>query len=214
MSGFRKFVRQSFIGGLLVVLPTTILVLVFNWIFNTIEKLIAPLSVPLARRIDAPDLVIDLFVILMILTGCFLIGTVASTGAGRWIHKRFDSTLAKLAPGYNLVRDIIYQFFGDNPDSPFRQGDVAKVRLFGDSVPTETTAIVTSIHENGWYTVFIPTGPNPTSGLIYHLPSEQVSLLRGIKVDEALKTIIACGAGTAEMFAKAEAEQHEPLQLG
>ena len=214
MSGFRKFVKQSFIGGLLVVLPTTILVLVFNWIFNTIEKLIAPLSVPLARRIDVPDFFIDLFVILMILTGCFLIGTVASTGTGRWIHKRFDSTLANLAPGYNLVRDIIYQFFGDNPNSPFRQGDVARVRLFGDSVPTETTAIVTSIHENGWYTVFIPTGPNPTSGLIYHLPSEQVSLLGGVKVDEALKTIIACGAGTAEMFAKADVEQHEPLQLG
>ena len=207
MFGFRKFVKQSFIGGLLVVLPTTILIVVFRWIFTTVENLIEPLSMPLARRIDAPDLVIDLAVILMILAACFFIGTLASTGTGRWIHTRFDSSLAKLAPGYNLVRDIIHQFFGDNPDSPFKRGDVARVQLFGNSIPTETTAIVTSMHDNGWYTVFIPTGPNPTSGLIYHLPPEQVKLFSGVKVDEALKTIIACGAGSGDMFARASTQE-------
>ncbi|WP_240554901.1 hypothetical protein [Oceanicoccus sagamiensis] len=67
---------------------------------------------------------------------------------------------------------------------------------------TEATVIVTSTHDNGWYTVFVPTGPNPTSGMIYHLPPEQVELLPNIKVDEALRTIIACGAGSDELFKK------------
>ena len=124
---------------------------------------------------------------------------VAKTGAP---NNRFDSSLAKLAPGYNLVRDITQQLFGDNANSPFKQGEVAKVRLFGADVTTETTAIITSRHENDWYTVFVPTGPNPTSGLIYHLPPNQVELLEGIKVEEALKTIIACGAGSGELFSR------------
>ena len=202
MSGLSHFIRQSFIGGLLVVLPITILLVVFRWVFTTVEELIQPLSLPLAQRVDAPEVFIDLLVIIMIMIGCFLIGTLASTGLGKWLHTRFDSSLAKLAPGYNLVRDIIHQLFGDNANSPFRQGDVAKVRLFGADVTTETTAIITSRHDNDWYTVFVPTGPNPTSGLIYHLPPNQVELLGGIKVEEALKTIIACGAGSGELFSR------------
>jgi uncharacterized membrane protein len=202
MSGLSHFVRQSFIGGLLVVLPITILLVVFRWVFNSVENIIQPLSLPLARLVDAPEVFIDLLVIAMIMLGCFLIGTLASTGIGRWLHTRFDSSLAKLAPGYNLVRDVIHQLFGDSANSPFKQGDVARVRLFGTDVSTETTAIITSQHDNGWYTVFVPTGPNPTSGLIYHLPPDQVELLKGVKVEEALKTIIACGAGSGELFSR------------
>lgn len=204
MSGLNHFVRQSFIGGLLVVLPITILLVVFRWVFTSVEKIIAPLSLPLAQRVDAPEVLIDLLVIGMIMLGCFLIGTLASTGVGKWLHARFDSSLAKLAPGYNLVRDIIHQLFGDNANSPFKQGDVARVRLFGPDVSTETTAIITSQHDNGWYTVFVATGPNPTSGLIYHLPPNQVEILKGVKVDEALKTIIACGAGSGELFSRSK----------
>ena len=202
MSGLSHFVRQSFIGGLLVVLPITILLVVFRWVFTTVEELIQPLSLPLAQRVDAPEVFIDLLVIIMIMISCFLIGTLASTGLGKWLHTRFDSSLAKLAPGYNLVRDIIFQLFGDNANSPFSLGDVARVRLFGADVATETTAIITSRHDNGWYTVFVPTGPNPTSGLIYHLPPNQLELLKGIKVEQALKTIIACGAGSGELFSR------------
>ena len=207
MSGLSHFIRQSFIGGLLVVLPITILLVVFRWVFTTVEELIQPLSLPLAQRVDAPEVFIDLLVIIMIMLGCFLIGTLASTGIGKWLHTRFDSSLAKLAPGYNLVRDIIHQIFGDNANSPFKQGDVARVRLFGADVTTETTAIITSRHDNDWYTVFVPTGPNPTSGLIYHLPPNQVELLKGIKVEEALKTIIACGAGSSELFSRSNNER-------
>lgn len=207
MSGLSHFIRQSFIGGLLVVLPATILLVVFSWVFNSVEKIIEPLSLPLAQRLDAPELLVDLLVLVMVMIGCFLIGTVASTGAGKWLHTRFDSSLARLAPGYNLVRDIIHQLFGDNANSPFKQGDVARVRLFGADVSTETTAIITSQHDNGWYTVFVPTGPNPTSGLIYHVPPEQVELLKGIKVEEALKTIIACGAGSNDLFVRSKSGQ-------
>ena len=52
-------------------------------------------------------------------------------------------------------------------------------------------------------TVFVPTGPNPTSGNIYHVSREQV-LFTGISVDNGMKTIISCGAGSTEIFSKAK----------
>lgn len=200
MNSINNFVKKSVLGGLLVVLPAVIVFFAIRWAFYTVTEIIQPLVTPLNDKINAPEFVIDLLVILMILMGCFLVGNIAATGSGKWLHARFDNTLSKLAPGYNLVKDIIHQVLGNDSNSPFSRGDVARARLFGPDIKTEVTAIVTSHHDNGWYTLFVPTGPNPTSGMIYHLPPEQVSLSPTIRVDEALRTIIACGAGSGELF--------------
>ena len=48
-------------------------------------------------------------------------------------------------------------------------------------------------------TVFVPTGPNPTSGNIYHLEKDRV-MKTGASVDNGMKSIISCGAGSAELF--------------
>jgi uncharacterized membrane protein len=202
MKRINNFVKQSIIGGLLVVSPVVIIFFAIRWAFYTVADLIQPLATPIVRNTNAPEAAVDVLVIVLILIGCFILGNIVSTSAGKWLHARFDNTLAKLAPGYNLVRDIIHQFLGNNENSPFSRGEVARARLFGPDVATEATVIVTSTHENGWYSVFVPTGPNPTSGMIYHLPPEQVELLPDIKVDEALRTIIACGAGSGELFKK------------
>lgn len=200
MKQFNNFIKKSVIGGLLVISPIIILYFAFQWAFLSVASLIQPLTTPITERTSAPDFIVDVMVIIMVLIGCFIVGTIVTTSAGKWLHTRFDSTLAKLAPGYNLVKDILHQFFGDNSGSPFKQGEVARIKLFGADIATDVTGIVTSRHDNDWYTVFVPTGPNPTSGMIYHLPPNQVDLLPNIKVDEALRTIIACGAGSGDLF--------------
>ncbi len=203
MKRLNSFIKTSVIGGLLIISPLVILFIAFRWAFRQIADLIQPLADPIAKNISAPDIAIDLLVIFLILLGCFVVGNIATTTTGQWLHRRFDHVMAKLAPGYNLVRDIVQQLFGNSEDSAFKKGDVARARLFGADVPTEVTCLVTSYHKNGWYTVFVPTGPNPTSGMIYHLPADQVELLPQIKVDEAFRTIIACGAGSGEIFERA-----------
>ncbi|MFT5691760.1 MAG: putative membrane protein [Oceanicoccus sp.] len=207
MDRFSNFIRKSIIGGLLVVSPVVILFFAFRWVFYSVAEIIQPLAAPIAQRTSAPDFVVDILVIVLILISFFVVGNFVATGAGKWLHSRFDSSLAKLAPGYNLIRDIIHQFFGGNSESPFQKGQVARIRLFGADIATEVTGIITSNHSNGWYTVFVPTGPNPTSGMIYHLPPDQVTILANIKVDEALRTIIACGAGSGDLFS-----QHSKLR--
>ena len=202
MQKINYFIKKSIIGGLLIISPVVILFFAIRWAVHRVTDFIQPLANPIIQHSNAPEIIIDGLVILLILFGCFIVGNIASTRAGHWLHTRFDSTLAKLAPGYNLLRDIVQQLFGDKENSPFSNGEVARVRLFGADVATEVTAVVTSRHNDGWFTLFVPTGPNPTSGMIYHLPPEQVELLPAVKVDEALRTIIACGAGSGELLAR------------
>ena len=99
-----------------------------------------------------------------------------------------------------MVKEVVVQIFGKSGDSPFANGKVARVKIFGVDCPTEVTALVTDKHPDGTYTIFMPTGPNPTSGNIYHVHESQVILCPEIKLDSAMRTIIACGAGSSDLF--------------
>ncbi len=58
---------------------------------------------------------------------------------------------------------------------------------------------VTDISEDGVVTVFAPTGPNPTNGFIFHMPADRVQYI-DVKPEEAMKTIIGVGTGSAELL--------------
>lgn len=201
----RAFIKRSLIGGLLVIMPLVILYFVFRWLFFLITDLIQPATNWMIVHYAMPELVADLVVVVLILALCFAIGTLVSTKVGQWLHARFDQYLVKLAPGYRLIKDIIGQFVGDPESSPFAKGEVVRVQLFGRDSPTTVTAITTARHQNGWVTIFMPTGPNPTSGNIYHVPPELVEVIPGATVESMMRSIIACGAGSDKLFAAVDA---------
>ena len=202
MQKLRAFFKKALIGGVLVLAPISILAMIGKWLFDVVRAMIAPITGWLVERSNASsELAVDALVIALILLICFLVGLLVSTKVGRWAQDFFDNYLARVAPGYRLVRDVIAQLLGDK-ESPFSKGEVALAKLFGPDCPVTCTVLVTSRHENGWYSAFVPTGPNPTSGLIYHLPPDCIELRPDIKLDEAFRTIIACGAGSGELLGR------------
>ena len=200
MNKLKIFVRKAFIGGVLVILPIVIIGFVFRWAFFFVTDLIQPLTNYTTQHYGLPELAADTIVIAIILAVCFAIGTLVSTGIGKWIHSHFDKYLVKLAPGYRIVKEIVTQVFGSSDASPFAKGEVVRVKLFGENIPTTVTALVTSKHDDGTVTIFMPTGPNPTSGNIYHIPESQVQYYPEATVEKMMKSIIACGAGSDELF--------------
>ena len=118
---------------------------------------------------------------------------------GKFFNKVFERKYLMKIPGYRIARETVMQFFGKNK-SFFSQ--VVLVRLFNSD--TLMTGFITE-DQGDIITVFVPTGPNPTSGNIYHVSREQV-LFTEAQVDNGMKTIISCGAGSSEIFNKAEGE--------
>ena len=86
------------------------------------------------------------------------------------------------------------QFIGKKK-SPF--SSVALVQVFGNE--TLMTAFITDTHDSGRYTVFVPTGPNPTTGFVFHLPKKSVHPIR-VTVEEAFRSVIGCGAGSTNII--------------
>lgn len=200
MPTIKATLSKYFLAGLLVLLPIAILGFFFRWLFGIITDLIQPFTNIFIRSTGFPELVGDLVVVLIIILVVFLIGLLVTTSFGLFLHTRFDVYLQRIAPGYQMVKDIVGQFIGDKTNSPFKKGAVARVKIFGDNVDTTVTGIVTSQHEDGHYTVFVPTGPNPTSGFIYHVPAAWVELRPEIRIESAMRTVIACGAGSDKLF--------------
>jgi uncharacterized membrane protein len=200
MKQFKIFVKKALIGGILVLLPLLILGAVFRWFFYFVTDLIQPLTSYFSQHYQLPELAADAIVVIIVFALCFGIGTLVSTSVGSWMHRHFDKYLAKLAPGYRLVKEIVTQVFGSSEDSPFSKGEVVRVKLFGESIETTVTALVTAKHTDGTVSIFMPTGPNPTSGNIYHVPEKLVTYYPEASVEKMMKSIIACGAGSNELF--------------
>lgn len=200
MHKFRNELSSAFFTGLAMLLPVVILAIVFRWLFRFVTDLIEPISGILVRSTNFPALFSDVLVITVIALSLLLLGFIVRTTVGSYLQNKFHQSMQRFAPGYQMIREIVQQLFGDRKNSPFSQGSVALVQLHGEHSPVRSTAIVTSYHPDGVYTVFIPTGPNPTTGFVYHVPANLVELRPDIKVEAALRTVIACGAGAAALF--------------
>ncbi|MFT6915856.1 MAG: putative membrane protein [Motiliproteus sp.] len=195
MKRIKSFLLLTLLGGVVVVLPAAILAMLLGWLFSLIRSLISPLTALVSAHTAYSEWLAGVVVIMLIIGNCFVIGLLVKTGLGALVRTKLDRVLGKLAPGYRVIRELVDQFFGDQQASLF-SGEVALARIYGADIPVTVTAIVTARHDNGYYTLFVPTAPVPTSGITYHLPPECVELKSDISVEAAMRTVISCGAGS------------------
>ena len=194
MEKFKTFIRTSILGGTVVVLPVAILAFVFKWIFGFTTDLIQPLTNVVLKRLPVPEISADIFVVVLIVLACFLIGVIVKTRLGGFLYHHIENKLLKVAPGYSLIKETVMQILGSKT-SPF--SSVALARIFGND--TLVSAFITDRHSDGSYTLFVPTGPNPTSGNIFHLKGEYVYPVK-VPVEEVMRSIISCGAGSTKLI--------------
>lgn len=196
----KGFFRTTFIGGLVALLPISLVIILFRWIINLIERYLGPLinliAIPDSKFYTFGLYVLAIIAIFMIF---FSIGLVIKTRWGRFLNHKLEQNYLIKIPGYKIARDTVAQFFGKNK-SFFKE--VVIVDLFNSG--TLMTGFITDDQE-GIITVFVPTGPNPTSGNIYHVPRDKV-LRTSAPVDVGMKSIISCGAGSSEVFNKVKSE--------
>ncbi len=194
----KNFFKTTLLGGIIVILPTIILVFAFKWLFGMVGNGIKPLTDLVVNNIALPDrydeLIATLIVLSVIVLGCFFVGLFVRTRLGKYIYSGFEGTVLSKAPGYKMVKETVNQFLGKK-ESPF--SSVALVRIFEND--TKVTAFITDRHDDGTITVFVPTGPNPTSGFIYHLDSKYVHPV-DVSVEDAMRSVISCGAGSEKLI--------------
>jgi uncharacterized membrane protein len=193
----QRFLRTTLIGGMVALAPLTLIILLFRWLINLIGRFLTPLVNTILHDPDPNPYVkfaIYLLTFTAVLLFFFIIGLVVRTRFARFLDRAEDKYLLKV-PGYKLAKDTVKQFFGKNR-SFFKEVVLVDIYRTG----TLMTGFITD-DQGDVISVFVPTGPNPTSGNIFHLQQDQVTRTTA-SVDVGMKSIISCGAGSAEIFAR------------
>lgn len=181
----------------MVLLPLAIFYLLVSFLFYTVTGVVKPLLglTNVGEAFKYPML-IDLFAFAFIVLVCFFVGLLVSTAVGqKWVNKAEHAILFKL-PYYGTVREAVHQLLGNSNMNLFK---VVLVDLY--DTDTLATAFLTDETLGEYCTVFVPTGPNPTSGFVYHVKRSQITPV-DVSAEEAIRSIIGVGTGSANILNK------------
>ena len=184
----REFLANTLVGGLLIVLPIYLAVLVLLKGMRSMAALVRPLSVLLPEWLPAEGLLS----LGLVLVACFLIGIAVRTRVGRILRERMEKSLEKL-PGYALFRSLTQQLAGQGRESTWKP---ALVEIEEALVP----AFIIEELEDGRFTVFVPSVPTPLAGAVYILGRERVHAI-DVPFTQAISSISHWGSGSKDLVA-------------
>lgn len=194
MERLKAFLRTTFLGGFLIVLPIILLIFVLDWFFNFLTDKIRPVTNMIVETARLNELVASIAAIIVILLIFFIVGLIVRTNLGNYAIVFVEDKILGRVPLYKIIKDTVKHLFGD--EKLIFKG-VALVKPFGND--TMVTAFITDESFEGYTTVFIPSAPAPTGGYIYHIKNEFVIKL-DYPVEQAMRTVLSLGGGSGQML--------------
>jgi len=201
MNMLKRYLANTLIGGIGVVLPVAIILYALYLVFIFLRGLIRPLSsllvefevVRIAGWIDLT--LADILTMGLLMVAFFFIGMFVRTRIGKFFHRHIEDKILSKLPGYTVTKEVISNIAGF---SEIKFSRVVLCKPFGGDV-LQTGFVMDVSEKEGMITVFCPTGPNPTTGFVYHIPQDQVYPL-DVSVDKGVKSIIGCGVGSNQLI--------------
>ncbi|WP_194777536.1 DUF502 domain-containing protein [Pararhodonellum marinum] len=202
----KTFFVKTLLNGLLVVLPSIIILFLLSLIFKFVFNLVAPISALLDKNAESHAFFTNILALLILIVLIFIIGLILRHGRSKRMFKIFEYRYLLQIPLYSTLQETISQFSGLKK-MPFSQ--VVLVDAYNTGVLL--TGFVTETASEGIYTVFVPTAPNPMNGNIYHVPESQLRFL-DIEPEKAMRSIVGMGTGSSILFAaKIRAQEKNTL---
>jgi uncharacterized membrane protein len=187
MKSLAELTKTTLIGGLLVILPIYLSILL---LVKTIAGIFALLS-PVTEAIPAGAQFRQVIAIVIALVVCLVAGLVVRTGLGLRAKNALERSVFERIPGYALVRGLAQRMSADGGDGAFQP---ALVELEDALSP----GFIIEELEDGRYTVLVPSVPTPAAGSLFILPRERVHPL-DVPFTQAVKVISKWGAGAGEL---------------
>ena len=183
---FQLFKRRL-IAGLLAIVPIALTFWILRFLFRFLDSFTAPILKNLGLEIPGLGIILTLLLI-------FILGLFITNVLGRTIFNWGEKVLTKLPlvnTIYNAVKQITNAFSGKSMKN-FKQ--VIFIQYPRKGLWTMCFVTNQSKNESGdeFYHVFVPTTPNPTSGVFIVIPQKD-AVHPDISVEEGLKSIISGG---------------------
>lgn len=184
-----EFVKNTVVGGLLVVVPIYLAVLLLLKAMQSVAGLVRPVALLLPPALPAENVLS----LLLVVGVCFLVGLAVRARTGRAIRERIERSLFEQIPGYALIRSLTQRLAGESGENVWQP---ALAEIEEALVP----AFIIEELADGRFTVFVPSIPTPLAGAVYVLSRERVHPL-DVPFTQAIQTVSRWGAGAKELVA-------------
>jgi len=185
----REFVTSTLVGGLFIVVPVYLAILLLLKGMKSVGTLVKPFAAMLPDWVPAETF----FSLLLVLVLCFVVGMAVRTRAGRRIRERMEVTFFERLPGYGLLRSLTQRLAGDSDQEAWKP---ALIEIEDALVP----GFIIEEFDDGRFTVFVPSIPTPFAGAVYVLGPERVHAV-DVPFTQALQSISRWGSGSKALVA-------------
>jgi uncharacterized membrane protein len=189
------FIRTTIVGGVMLLLP----ILLALFVLQHGLKLAVKLSAPAARML--PDSMFGgvaagtAAAIFMLFSFAFIFGLFARTGVGQRVFSWLENSIIGSLPQFNFARGIADTVEGSD------QGSIEVVLL-----PTDagmTIGLMFERQAGPWFTVFIPSAPQWTTGSVVYAKSSDIVPL-DISFAKAIRIQRKLGGGSESVLKSLE----------
>lgn len=169
MKGLLGFVRTTIVGGLLYLIPITLLILVLGKALSIAHRF-APAFADVVEELQLAHVFTPRIVaVLLLVLFCFLAGLFSRTALARRIGDFLDTKILINVPGYALLRSMggnsALESFAKRPVMVTIEDEAWQIAFVVDKVSDERIA------------VYVPGVPQVGSGSLYYLAPDRVKPL-------------------------------------
>ena len=182
------FFKRITLAGLFAIVPLALTFYIIKIIIVFLDQLTAPIMARINLEIPGFGLILTLLII-------FALGIFVTNVLGRRLFswgERLISSIPLVKNIYNTLKQITNAFSGATQTENYQ-------RVIYIQYPRKelwTISFVTSESVDGsgeeYYHVFVPTTPNPTSGVFIIIPKKD-AIEADLSVEEGLKAVISGG---------------------
>ena len=188
MKAIVEFVKTTLIGGLLMVVPAYLTVLLLAKALAGMVRLLNPI----VALLPAAEHFRQLTAIALVVLLCFLLGLIARTGLGRRAIGAFERRVLERLPGFAMLRSVVRRVSGRSDDAQFQP-------VLVEIEDALTPAFIVEEIDDERFVVLVPSVPTPAAGSLYILPRQRVHWVDA-PVTEAIAVITRWGAGTGQLL--------------
>jgi uncharacterized membrane protein len=185
----RELAVNTVVGGVLVLLPLYLAVLVLLKGMQSVVRLVRPIAALFPETVPAENALALLAVLIM----CFVVGAAVRTRTGRIVRERMETSFFGRLPGYAMFRGFTQRLAGGGDANMWKP---ALAEIEDALVP----AFIVEELDDSRFTVFVPSVPTPFAGAVYILSRERVHLV-DIPFTQAIQSVSRWGSGSKDLVA-------------
>lgn len=186
------FIGKTVLGGLLVLIPIYLAILLLLKSMQSVGKLVQPFTKLLPEWLPAEQLLS----LLLVLAICFVIGLALRTGLGASIRNWIETRLFEKIPGYATFRNLTRQMAGDTRQNVWKPA-------LAEMEDGLVLAFIVEEFEDGRNTIFVPSIPTPFAGAVVVLDGKRVHPV-DVPFSDAIRTVSQWGSGAKALVAAME----------